>query len=438
MPACCFAAQPFEFWRGSMRFRFQIVSSNFHKGRLRVVYNPNGSFANPEFNTVYTTIHDIADEKDFTIDVGWAQRTSYQKVFGIDEPLTNYFGPLPLQDEVEFTNGTLSVYVLNPLVTAGTVVSNIEINVFISMLDDFEVASPNERITYVRFRPETTPPPPRLRNIPEMDVDSDQCAIVDPPVAATMADTYIEDDNVTKLFFGEVIASFRQLLKRSYHHEVSFLPEVVDQTIAKINRSAFPLYGGFVLADVVDSPIVTFLDDRHYLPFETTMINYLSRAYLGWRGSVRWTYDYSHTNRLATDFSGSLSFQHSRDNFYTNTHSLLPVTAFNTSSLQNALNEQQRGSTSRGCYLGSTDVNPIMSFEVPFYSTLRFLPTAFEPEIGEETAGPALIVNTVFSPSTSQLHTSFYNTYCSAGEDFNLFFYNGMPPVYYEESYYTD
>jgi hypothetical protein len=168
------------------------------------------------------------------------------------------------------------------------------------------------------------------------------------------------------------------------------------------------------------------------------MLNYVSRAYLGWRGSIRWTYDYSHTNRLATDFTGSLSFQHSRDNYYTNTSTLVPFIAFNTSSLQNALNELQRGSTSRGCYLGTTDVNPIMSFEVPFYSTLRFLPTAFDPGIGEEVSGPGLIVNSIFPPSTTQINASFYNTYCSAGEDFNLFFFNGMPPVYYEPIYYTD
>jgi len=428
MPACCFASQPFDYWRGTMRFRFQVVSSNFHKGRLRIVYNPNDSTLDPEFNTVYTTIHDIADEKDFTIDVGWAQNKSYQKVFGLDLGDIPFFGPLALPTSSEYSNGTLSVYVLNPLVTAGTVVSNISINVFISMLDDFEVASPNDLITFVRFRPE-------LQNVPEMDIDTDTCAVVDPPVAAEMADVQIEDDNVTKLFFGEVIASFRQMLKRSYHHEASLLPEVTEMTLARINRSSFPMYGGYVSADVPNSPVVPKPGSRFYLPVETTMLNYLARAYVGWRGSIRWTYDQSHTNRLSTDFAGSLSFKYSRGNSYTNTESMIPVTNFTTAEIVNGLNEQQRGSTTRGCYLGTTDVNPIMSFEIPFYSTLRFLPTAFEPTLGVETEGPALNVNTVFTPSSSQTVLSFYDTYCSAGEDFNFFFYNGMPPVYFEEFY---
>lgn len=39
-PACAFAALPFRFWTGSMRFRFQIVCSTFHEGRLKIVYDP--------------------------------------------------------------------------------------------------------------------------------------------------------------------------------------------------------------------------------------------------------------------------------------------------------------------------------------------------------------------------------------------------------------
>jgi hypothetical protein len=48
LPACAAAVLPFDYWRGTMRFRFQVVSSNYHKGRIRIVYDPKRGSINPE------------------------------------------------------------------------------------------------------------------------------------------------------------------------------------------------------------------------------------------------------------------------------------------------------------------------------------------------------------------------------------------------------
>jgi hypothetical protein len=77
-PACAMAAMPFKYWTGSMKFRFQVVCSAFHKGRLKIVYDPNyfgamsgGRFS--EYNVNYTEVIDIADTQDFTIEIGNGQ-----------------------------------------------------------------------------------------------------------------------------------------------------------------------------------------------------------------------------------------------------------------------------------------------------------------------------------------------------------------------------
>ena len=57
-PACCFATLPFQRWRGTMKFRFQIVASAFHKGRLKITYDPSYPLTN-EYNTNYTHIIDL-------------------------------------------------------------------------------------------------------------------------------------------------------------------------------------------------------------------------------------------------------------------------------------------------------------------------------------------------------------------------------------------
>jgi len=39
--AMCFAAQPFHFWRGDIIFKFDIVCSSFHRGKLAIFFEPN-------------------------------------------------------------------------------------------------------------------------------------------------------------------------------------------------------------------------------------------------------------------------------------------------------------------------------------------------------------------------------------------------------------
>jgi hypothetical protein len=85
---------PFRLWRGSMEFRFQVVSSGFHKGRLAIAYDPN-YFQSAEYNIQYTRIVDISEEKDFTVKIGWGNQYSWLRT---RNPAVNTF---------PFTAGTL-------------------------------------------------------------------------------------------------------------------------------------------------------------------------------------------------------------------------------------------------------------------------------------------------------------------------------------------
>ena len=70
-PACAFAALPFKYWTGTMKFRFQVVSSHFHKGRLRISYDPEFLANTDEYNVNYSEIVDISEKTDFTINRKW-------------------------------------------------------------------------------------------------------------------------------------------------------------------------------------------------------------------------------------------------------------------------------------------------------------------------------------------------------------------------------
>jgi hypothetical protein len=285
-PACAAAVLPFQYWRGTMRFRFQVVSSNYHKGRLRLAYDPYDLSGIPEFNTQYTTIHDISAEKDFTIDIGWAQQAAYAERADTGNPSFGEF----LAPNSTGSNGMLGVYVMNQLTTPGATVADIQVNVFVSMLDDFEVAMPNPDMTAWRFRE-----PEMFIGEPEMDSGAADCcddAITDPPTIDQMADTIIDTPDTTKLFFGEVIGSFRQMLKRTVMHEIVRVEEPVGTSLFTMTRGAFPEYGGYITTLVTpNSMAYEYNDGTAIIPCNTTYLNYVTRMFAGWRGSVRWTVD---------------------------------------------------------------------------------------------------------------------------------------------------
>jgi hypothetical protein len=158
-PACCFATLPFKYWRGTIKFRFQIVASAFHKGRMKISYDPSFPLSN-EYNTNYIHIIDLAKERDFTVAVGWGQERSLvtHRHPGVNAvpwsiaPLTS--------DPGLAANGILSVHVVNKLTVPNSTANNdIRINVFVSAGDDFEVFVPDSEDIedFVYFAPQTEP-----------------------------------------------------------------------------------------------------------------------------------------------------------------------------------------------------------------------------------------------------------------------------------------
>jgi hypothetical protein len=155
-PACAMAAMPFKYWTGSMKFRFQVVCSAFHKGRLKIVYDPNyfgamsgGRFS--EYNVNYTEVIDIADTQDFTIEIGNGQPyTLLERHTPCVDSVTQLYSLAPYTSK-EAGNGVLGVFIVNELTTPNSdTPNNIEVNVFVSMGATLETG---EIITVVADRP---------------------------------------------------------------------------------------------------------------------------------------------------------------------------------------------------------------------------------------------------------------------------------------------
>jgi hypothetical protein len=64
------------------------------------------------------------------------------------------YSSTPYTSNEDFGNGVIGVYVVNELTTPNsTIDNNIEINVFVSMGDDFEVFVPDDYFQFFTFKP---------------------------------------------------------------------------------------------------------------------------------------------------------------------------------------------------------------------------------------------------------------------------------------------
>lgn len=135
-------ALPFDFWTGSMEVRLQVVSSAYHRGRIRIVWDPSYVKDPNVFNVSYSALIDITESTEVTFKIGWGQDLDYLRVPLLRDHLLNIPRASAVGDVDPFSNGTLSVYVVNGLTSPADDSTLVEINVFTRMCEDMQVASP--------------------------------------------------------------------------------------------------------------------------------------------------------------------------------------------------------------------------------------------------------------------------------------------------------
>lgn len=432
LPACAMACLPFKYWTGSMKFRFQIVCSSFHKGRLKVVYDPD-FIASNEYNTNYLHVVDIADTKDFTIEIGNGQNQTLldHHLPGVDA-VTQLYSTTPYATN-GFGNGVIGLYVVNELTTPNSTVTNdIEINVFVSMGDDFEVFVPNDQFQRYVYRPQMGMRP----QSGEIVSESENTTETSPPLyheTVKLGPTLQDDELVNKVFTGECITTFRQMLKRyNLHSCIGFLTN--QSTLLQLQMAAFPYLRGNV-----SGAIHTAAGPTNYNFCNTVMLHWVTNCFSGWRGSIRW----KAVTRGIDSGNGKdmprMEVSRFQDQAIYSKRTTTPYPNFSSES--QAANSvvvatpgggilQAQGkpnSASLGTALTIGSVNPTMEWEIPFYSALRHIPgktqdwTTFIPFGGS-----------LFSIWCDPEIHSTVDFYCAAGEDYVPYFWTGCPVLYYE------
>lgn len=429
-PAMAMAALPFRYWTGSMRFRFQIVASAFHKGRIKIVYDPN-YLASNEYNTNYLEVVDIADKNDFTIEIGNGQPTTLLDHAdpGVDS-VTTLYGTSTFASTAP-GNGVIGVYVVNELTTPNSTVNNdIAINVYVSMGDDFEVFVPDNKFQNFVFKAQSGfEVQSGVEESPEAQNTSEPSA----PQQAESSEVgpgYTNHALINKVYTGEAISSFRALLKRYNLHSNLIWYDSFTAGILYGRRPAFPYLRGNVTGAVNTTAAVA-----PYNYCNTVLLHWVTYAFSGWRGSIRWKLTYRGFINNGRPIASHLERAPLGGNAYRSGFLAQPayaneneaaasvVTAAGAFPVTSAPLSGVRGKLFR---ISTTNAN--VEFEVPYYSLYRFSPGK------AEDLTTSLTYNEGFDYSIygGFGNDSAYDAHCAAGEDFQVYFFTGLPPMYYE------
>jgi len=192
----------FNLYRGGIRFTFKIVKTEFHSGRLSLIFNPNAAATTVapvnNFNSSYChrEILDIRDGLVFDFIVPYVSLTPYKFCSGDYSAI-----------------GNLSLRVLNPLVRPATVSSSVKILMEVSGAPDLEFSVPanhDMQITSVYNAQAST-------FVPKKDESSIATGIIGNA-------NLIHDDHFSaRACIGEKVTSLLSYLKKSDVFPTSFL-----------------------------------------------------------------------------------------------------------------------------------------------------------------------------------------------------------------------
>jgi hypothetical protein len=424
----------FEFWRGDIIFRFRVIASQYHKGRLRISWDPYGGITQVDPDTthlVQTAIIDIGKDSDVEFRVPYHQALPWLRS-NMTLNLANQnwkLGTTPgLTVDQAFHNGILTVRTLTDLTAPSTSAagSSIDILIFIRGAENLEFAGPR-----------TVSGPDAQTNYSMWPA---QAGVVDDLSHRTTeivaGTTYTPKPQRFLENMGERVTNLRVLLRRSTLHShwmtesTATNPYLVMSSIL----SAFPYYYGYAntlksgsgtkLGVDTASPMVA----GSGIPFNwsyDSYLNWIAPAFIGWRGSINWTQNVN-AHKAVT------SVRIGRDPFYLNDAFQVLNTTWNQNKNQPKMAWNASFGGMAGLALTNQLTNAGISVSVPYYSPFKFTPcNPYRANRWSQSDGSVVPWNTTIDLKGSAVDNVLpglkIDRYVAAGADFNLLFFINAP-----------
>ncbi len=423
-----YISQLFKHWRGTLRFRFKVVCTKYHKGRIKFAFDPVGDISTlvSETNEVYTHILDLGEADEITIDVPYHQALSWLTV---NQSQNDDWVPGgSLTPNPGAANGMLSISVFNVL-EAPTAPSSLSVLCYVSGGDDFEFANPqgwisNGGTSYVpsffRLQSEETSTSITLGDLPKPHPDR------------------------YGLNFGEAVLSLRKLLHRSQIADTFMCPAGSGNSTMLYRKSYFrmPYCPGYTpeIMGPVANKVVAASGTADYAFNTMHMMTWVSALFCGYRGSSNFTVTVSNPSskfddiRIArvTDGGGPTA---------ANRYGVLSATVAASASLStkaSRFNEYyQLRDGLAGAVVHSANVAPTVQFSLPnnlnrnfaFVNWDNYIQGSSDDGTNEEAAMLTLTASN--TTATDVCGYTTIQTAVGAGADFTCLFFLSVPVVDY-------
>jgi hypothetical protein len=413
-------ASNFQYWRGDIIFRFKFICTKYHRGRVRINWDPHASIGVlGDYTTeTYTKIVDIQETTDVEFQVPYTQLTSYLSTTDSVNEITAQSSTSVTGLNV-FFNGTLTMRVLNDQ-SSPVSSADIKILTFVRGADNLEFAGPQDIST--------------LRSpyaVQSLDVDTacDQLGVK--PSQA--------DSNINLVHMGESCVSLRQLMRRTLNYvriinRATVTPGTVYEITRNLPRS--PMYPGFDPEGLNGATGLNSLTREAYNWVAWSPMTYYSQCFVGSRGS----YIYN-TNVRGLDPSSTVKLIRSQSQHTASSWSTT-VTNHVTNSDYEARFGRGEPSGMAGMAMTNQNTQTGINALVPMYSRYKFLSnnivTRTNGTTVDDSDTDAMTLKTEIITNTSDdLNKFVADVYVGAGTDFSLVFFLNVPALWKYNSYPT-
>lgn len=418
-------AHLFRSWRGDIIFTFRFIATPFHKGRVRISYDPYGNAVQTTGDTgptVFNKIVDLGAETEVDVRVPYQQALAWCYCYESIESNRFSTSTTPALTYVDtYDNGMISVKVLTEL-SAPVVTAPVHMQVFVRGAENIEFANPSKLQTF--YSP--------------FALQSEEYSEKREGESVTMGQGMMPIDvQRGRVNFGENIRSLRTLMRRMNLVDTWNLTGMPANTTGQyeFTQTRFPpFYGydpsGMALAKGKLTPANSYPANYCF----TSPWHFISNCFLAQRGSMNWSYNAYRGN-------GSVVIRVARD---TGTFNIsgpvwvpIPKATNYSAAVRAGLISQDP--TAAGASVSVVQTSGGANVAIPNYTAFKFQTT--DPRNSTGPAGVSsyrydgsvyegMKVSIPYTTGETDINNWQLERYCGIGTDYTLNFFLNCPTLF--------
>lgn len=418
----------FKFWRGDIIFRFKFICSRFHKGRVRITWDPKNNITTsiPDYTTVFNEVVDIGAEQDIEVRVPYSQATTFLPTYTNNGNFT--MSGATITPDI-YSNGMVTMRVVNPL-SGPQATTAISVLVFARAAENIEFAVP-----YNTFNTQSTMD---LQYTPYALQSGEVYYPVKPRQVIVGNKPTDPDPNRYVVHFGESIKSFRPLIHRmylQYQVQASSLTSAATLNIIRHRTSRRLKYFGYTTNAwwTANQTVGVGTSKCNYV--RTSIPQLVSLLFVGQRGSITHQYNVETTNFLSSSACSNITLCR-HDGVLTPSTQFL---SYDNNTSTNANNQAQiamryQSDPYSGVALTDQRLQPAISANFPYYSNYNFqFVNPANANAGSESDGTNednISLTVIWCQGLNNAKPQVINAWSALGHDYNFFFFLNCPSLY--------